>query len=128
MDFIIKLLSLYKYHIIFVILIIVAICLLYKIRTKDVVRQLIVESIQELEEFLNSNDGQNKLDIIEQRIKEKISTFPFLFRILAKCFCSKYWIVTTIETLLNEIQDVFDESAEDVDIKGNEINKKKELK
>lgn len=100
----------------------------YRLRTKKAIQNLIIESIKETEKYFNSDNGQDKLNIIEESIKNKISTLPFFLRILAKCFCSKYWIVTTIEALLNELQDIFDENAVDVDIIGNEINKKKELK
>lgn len=100
----------------------------YRLRTKKIIQNLIVETIKETEEYFNSDNGQNKLNIIEENIKNKISTLPFILRILVKCFCSKYWIVTTIEALLNELQDIFDENAVDVDIIGNEFDKKKDLK
>lgn len=116
----------YKIEVACLIIFIIFVILFYRLRTKKIVQELIVESINEIEEYFNSETGQNKILLVEECLNSKIIKLPFFIRIFVKYFFTKYWIVTTIEKLLNIIQDQFDKGAKDIDIIGNEVVKKKE--
>lgn len=128
MELIIDAIINYKFYVIlFLSFIILLFFITYKLKSEIIIKRFILESIKEVETYLNSEIGQNKIDIIEEKLKDKIHKMPIIFRLFFKIFITKYWIVTTIESLLNLIQDQFDEEAKDIDILGNEANKKKEL-
>lgn len=118
--------DMYKTEFIIVLVSILILIVLYFFRSKSIVKKLIVEVINESEKYLNSETGQNKITFIETKLSEKIKKLPFYLRIFIEKFITKYHIITLIEKTLNELQDVFDEEAEDVDIIGNEDIKKKE--
>lgn len=116
----------YKIEILIFIISLVILFILYLMRSKSIVKKLIIEVISESEEYLNNEKGQAKIDLIEIKLKEKINLLPFYLKVFINKFITKYYIVTVIEKLLNTVQDAFDPNAEDVDIKGNEEIKKKE--
>lgn len=115
----------YKIEILIFIIFLVILFILYLMRSKSIVKKLIIEVISESEEYLNNEKGQAKIDLIEIKLKEKINLLPFYLKVFINKFITKYYIVTVIEKLLNTVQDAFDPNAEDVDIKGNEEIKKK---
>ena len=96
-----------------------------KIR-KDTINKLIIETIKESEKYLNSKKGQERIIYIKDVLQNKISNKPLYLRLILKEFVTEYYIVTFIEKTLNFIQDKIDKNAEDIDIIGNEIIKKKE--
>ena len=127
MELIIDAIINYKFYVILFLSFILLFFITYKLKSEIIIKKFILESIKEVETYLNSEIGQNKIDIIEEKLKDKVHKMPIIFRLFFKIFITKYWIVTTIESLLNLIQDQFDEEAKDIDILGNEANKKKEL-
>lgn len=94
--------------------------------SKETINKLIIETIKESEKYLNSKKGQERIIYIKDVLQNKISNKPLYLRLILKEFVTEYYIVTFIEKTLNFIQDKIDKNAEDIDIIGNEIIKKKE--
>lgn len=99
---------------------IVFILALFFLKRHTIVKKLVLEVINESKEFLNSEIGQSRIDFVETKLQEKVKLLPLYMRLFIGKLITKHYIVTVIENVLNQIQDVFDETAEDIDIKGNE--------
>lgn len=105
--------------------VIILIILSYIYRANLVIKAIVKESLEEMESKLNSKTGQGFLDNTVLKANEKIKTTPWLFRIPLRLFCQKKVLVTLIEKAMNKTKNVFDIEGDDIDIIGNEEDKKK---
>lgn len=105
--------------------VLVLIILAYIYRANLVIKTIIKESLEEMESKLNSKTGQDFLDNTVLKANEKIKTAPWLFRIPLRLFCQKKILVTLIEKAMNKTKNAFDIEGDDIDIIGNEEDKKK---
>lgn len=117
--------QMHKPEIISVLVFLIIIGILYYYKRKQIIKMLTMQCINEYANYLNTDSGQETLVLIEQYLQAKILALPFFIRIFIKNWFTKFWIVDTIEKIFNAIQDKIDKDAPDIDIIGNEVEKKK---
>lgn len=105
--------------------VLVLIILAYIYRANLVIKTIIKESLEEMESKLNSKTGQDFLDNTVLKANEKIKTATWIFRIPLRLFCQKKVLVTLIEKAMNKTKNAFDIEGDNIDIIGNEEDKKK---
>ena len=85
MELIIDAIINYKFYVIlFLSFIILLFFITYKLKSEIIIKKFILESIKEVETYLNSEIGQNKIDIIEEKLKDKVHKMPIIFRLFFK--------------------------------------------
>lgn len=105
--------------------VIILIVLSYIYRANLVIKAIVKESLEEMKSKLNSKTGQDFLDNTVFKANEKIKTAPWLFRIPLRLFCQKKVLVTLIEKAMNKTKNAFNIEGDNIDIIGNEEDKKK---